>query len=272
MGLRKKTLKFSVLLWTFISFFLSEETNHQRQCVELCSHTQYCFIFRCLLCSESGCLASWCLHFLHFLMVALCIEVCGFSFIFHFPLMGFTLFLKVFCFFLFGVYCLSNLVSFFFFFFVLWIRSVATLLCFLLWSFSSWVCSDESDLLPWKVSLYMWPIFLIFSSFINFILLFMVCAYLCYIYIYYSLTRVLFDVNNFLVFFPLIVYLVLHYLFNAKTTKNSISLQMRMWLRFFCNNWNFIMGSGLKFGKLGNYPCLILGLSNNLLFKTIRTL
>ena len=112
---KKKTLKFSVLLWTFISFFLSEETNHERQCVELCSHTQYCFIFRCLLCSESGCLASWCLHFLHFLMVALCIEVCGFSFIFHFPLMGFTLFLKVFCFFLFGVYCLSNLVSFFFF-------------------------------------------------------------------------------------------------------------------------------------------------------------
>ena len=93
-----------------------------------------------------------------------------------------------------------------------------------------------------------------------------------YIYIYYSLTRVLFDVNNFLVFFPLIVYLVRHYLFNAKTAKKSISLQMRMWLRFFCNNWNFIMGSGLKFGKLGNYPCLILGLSNNLLFKTIRTL
>lgn len=86
------------------------------------------------------------------------------------------------------------------------------------------------------------PVFLFFSFFINFILLFMVCAYLCYIY--YSLTRVLFDANNFLVFFPLIVCLVLHYLFNAKTAKKSISLQLRMWLPFFCNNWNFIMGSG----------------------------
>ena len=263
-----------MLLWTFISFFLSEETNHQRQCVELCSHTQYCFIFRCLLCSESGCLASWCLHFLHFLMVALCIEVCGFSFIFHFPLMGFTLFLKVFCFFLFGVYCLSNLVSFFFLFCFMdkiscYIALFPSLVIFFLGVFW-WI---------WSASLKGFFVYVAYFSYLFFFYKFYFTIYgVCllvlyiYIYIYYSLTRVLFDVNNFLVFFPLIVYLVLHYLFNAKTAKKSISLQMRMWLRFFCNNWNFIMGSGLKFGKLGNYPCLILGLSNNLLFKNIRTL
>lgn len=105
LGLRKKKKKrWSIQCLSELLFhiFLSEGTNHQRQCVESCSHTQICFIFRCLLCSENGCLAYWCLHFLHFLMGALCIEVNGFSFIFHFPLMGFTLFLKVFCFCFFG--------------------------------------------------------------------------------------------------------------------------------------------------------------------------
>ena len=97
---------------------------------------------------------------------------------------GFHFISQSFLFFSFWGLLLIKSCKFFFFCFVLWIRSVATLLCFLLWLFSSWVCSDESDLLPWKVSLYMWPIFLIFSSFINFILLFMVCAFLCYIYIY----------------------------------------------------------------------------------------
>lgn len=176
MGLRKKNTEvFCASLNFHFIFFVRRDQSPKTMCGIVQPHTILlhfqvpsllwkwlsCFLVLAFPSLSNGCSVHW-----------------GMWVLFYFSLSfnGFHFISQSFLFFSFWGLLLIKSCKFFFFFFVLWIRSVATLLCFLLSLFSSWVCSYESDLLPWKVSLYMWPVFLIFSSFINFILLFMVCA------------------------------------------------------------------------------------------------